>query len=122
MAYARLAFLEEMKNNISGSIAVLEKGLNYGIQDPDYVFQLGRYYFNRAQKGDYTLAEAAFRKSIILQPNYSDAIFSLGLLYEKVGNTGAALEMYRKVLDLNPGNTDIKKKINGLSGGVEEKK
>ncbi|MBI5022789.1 MAG: tetratricopeptide repeat protein [Candidatus Magasanikbacteria bacterium] len=122
MAYVRLAFMEEMKNNISGSIAVLEKGLNYGIQDPGYVFQLGRYYFNRAQKGDYTLAEAAFRKAIILQPNYSDAIFSLGLLYEKTGNTSVALEMYRKVLDLNPGNLDIKKKINALSGGGEDKK
>lgn len=119
MAYVRLAFLEEMKNNLSGSVAILEKGLNYGIQDPGYVFQLGRYYFNRAQKGDYAMAEAAFRKAVILQPNYSDAIFSLGLLYEKVGNTGAALEMYRKVLDLNPGNPDIKKKINGLSGGGE---
>ena len=102
MAYVRLAFLEEMKNNINGSITVLEKGLNYGIQDSGYVFQLGRYYFNRAQKGDYALAEAAFRKAVILQPNYSDAIFSLGLLYEKIGNTGAALEMYKKVLDLNP--------------------
>lgn len=122
MAYVRLAFLEEMKNNIGGSISVLEKGLNYGIQDSGYVFQLGRYYFNRAQKGDYALAEAAFRKAVILQPNYSDAIFSLGLLYEKIGNTGAALEMYKKVLDLNPGNPDIKKKINALSGGGEEKK
>lgn len=122
MAYIQLAFLEEMKNNLSGSVAALEKGLNYGIQDPGYVFQLGRYYFNRAQKGDYALAEAAFRKAIILQPNYSDALFSLGLLYEKVGNTGAALEMYKKVLNLNPGNPDIKKKIDRLSGGVEEKK
>lgn len=122
VAYARLAFLEEMKNNINGSIAALEKGLNYGLQDPGYVFQLGRYYFNRAQKGDYGLAEAAFRKALILQPNYSDALFALGLLYEKVNNTSAALEMYKKVLNLNPGNPDIKKKIDQLSGGGEEKK
>lgn len=122
IAYVRLAFLEEMKNNLNGSVAALEKGLNYGIQDPGYVFQLGRYYFNRAQKGDYSLAEAAFRKAIILQPNYSDALFSLGLLYEKINNTSAALEMYKKVLNLNPGNPDIKRKIDRLSGGGEEKK
>lgn len=117
MAYVRLAILKEAQNDLSGAVAALERGLGYGRQDAGYVFQLGRYYFNRAQKGDYGLAELAYRRAIALNPNYSDALFGLALLYERTNNKGPALELYRRVLQLNPGNKDIKKKIDQLSGG-----
>ncbi len=117
MAYVRLAVLKEAQNDLNGAVAGMERGLSYGRQDAGYVFQLGRYYFNRAQKGDYGLAELAYRRAIALNPNYSDALFGLALLYEKTNNKGPALELYRRVLQLNPGNKDIKKKIDQLSGG-----
>lgn len=120
--YLRLAMLKETQNDINGAIAALEKGLNYGAQDPVYLFQLGRYYFNRAQKGDYDLAQMAFERAISLNPNYSDALYALALLFEKRGNSVEALKFYQKVLNLNPGNAEIKKKIDKLSGGGEDKK
>lgn len=116
VAYMRLAMMQDAQNDIGGAIATLEKGLNYGRQDASYVFQLGRYYFNRGQKNDLPLAELAFRRAIALNPNYSDALFSLGFLYEKQNFDAQALELYRKVLLLNPGNKDIKKKIDALIG------
>ncbi|MEK9183374.1 MAG: tetratricopeptide repeat protein [Patescibacteria group bacterium] len=120
--YLRLATLKEAQNDINGAIVALERGLGYGAQDPVYLFQLGRYYFNRAQKGDYDLAEMAFRRAVDFNPNYSDALFALGLFYEKRGDNNQALEWYKKVLILNPGNKDIKKKIDNLSSSPEEKK
>ncbi len=116
VAYMRMAMVQEAQNDISGAIATMEKGLNYGRQDTSYVFQLGRYYFNRGQKNDLPLAELAFRRAIALNPNYSDALFSLGFLYEKQNFDSQALQLYRRVLELNPGNKDIKKKIDALIG------
>ncbi len=115
-AYIRLAFLKETQNDLNGAVAAMEKGLNYGLQDAGYVFQIGRYYFNRNQKNDMAQAEAAFRRAIALNPNYSDALYALGLLYERNGNKGPALDLYRRVLNLNPGNKDIRKKVDSLSG------
>lgn len=124
IAYVRLALLHETQNKINDAIATLERGLNYGRQDAGYVFQLGRYYFNRNQKDDYGLAELAFRRAIALNPNYSDALFSLAYLYEKTGHKSEALQLYKRVLELNPDNKDLKAKISGLSSAPapEEKK
>lgn len=113
-AYVRLAFLKEAQNDVNGAVAALERGLNFGRQDAGYVFQLGRYYFNRNQKGDDGLAELAYRRALALNPNYSDAMFALAVLYEKTNHKGPALELYRRVLELNPGNKDVKSRIDSL--------
>lgn len=115
-SYLRLSFLKEEQRDISGAIATLEKGLAYGRQDALYVFHLGRYYFNRNQKGDWGLAEIAYLRALALNPNYSDALYALALLYERTDHKPQALELYRRVLQLNPGNKDIKNKIESLSG------
>lgn len=116
-SYLQLSFLKEEQKDISGAIATLEKGLAYGRQDATYVFHLGRYYYNRNQKGDWGLSEIAYLRALALNPNYSDALFALALLYERTDHKPQALELYRKVLQLNPGNKDIKNKIESLSGG-----
>lgn len=115
IAYVRLALLSESQNNVNDAISALERGLNYGRQDAGYIFQLGRYYFNRNQKDDYGLAELAFRRAIALNPNYSDALFSLAYLYEKTNHKSEALQLYKRVLELNPDNKDLKAKISSLS-------
>lgn len=114
VSYLRLSLLQEAQNNIDEAIVALERGLVYGRQDAGYVFQLGRYYFNRRKKGDDGVAELAFRRAIALNPNYSDALFALALLYEKTGNKSQALQLYKRVLELNPNNKDLKAKINSL--------
>ncbi|KKR49130.1 MAG: Tetratricopeptide [Candidatus Magasanikbacteria bacterium GW2011_GWC2_40_17] len=115
LVYIRLAFLYESQDNLNSSIATLEKGLSYGVNNPEYLFQLGRYYFNRNGKGDYANAELALRKALSLNPNYSDALFALAYLYEKTGNKSVALELYKQVYELNPGNKDLVQKINSLN-------
>jgi tetratricopeptide (TPR) repeat protein len=53
-----------------------------------------------------------------LQPNYSNALYSIGLLYETRGDKATALKYYYKVKDLNPNNQDILNKIKSLMGGA----
>ena len=51
-----------------------------------------------------------------LFPNHSNSIYSLGLAYQKKGDNAKALEMFKKVLELNPGNQEIQDMINQVSG------
>ena len=52
--------------------------------------------------GDVTGAEASFRKSIQLAPNFAEAHANLGLLLDRQGVTDAAEVYYRRSIELNP--------------------
>lgn len=117
--YVLLASTYEAQNNIDKSIETMERGLPIGRNDATYVFQTGRYYFNRHKDNDWPLSELAWRRAIALNPNYSDALFALALLYERTGNKAPALQLYKRVLELNPGNTQVRNKINGLGEGEQ---
>ena len=54
----------------------------------------------------------AFKKAIALQPNYADAIYALGLLYEKNNIKKEALALFQRALELVPGNQELKTRIN----------
>ncbi|MBI5230046.1 MAG: tetratricopeptide repeat protein [Candidatus Magasanikbacteria bacterium] len=114
--YVLLAATYEAQNNIDKAIETMERGLPIGRNDAMYVFQTGRYYFNRHRDNDWPLSELAWRRSIALNPNYSDALFALALLYERTGNKTPALQLYKRVLELNPGNAQIRNKVDGLGG------
>ncbi|HBW74098.1 MAG: SLEI family protein [Candidatus Magasanikbacteria bacterium GW2011_GWA2_45_39] len=115
--YVLLAATYEAQNNIDKAIETMERGLPIGRNDATYVFQTGRYYFNRHKDNDWPLSELAWRRAIALNPNYSDALFALALLYERTGNKTPAFQLYKRVLELNPGNAQIRNKVEGLGGG-----
>jgi tetratricopeptide (TPR) repeat protein len=48
---------------------------------------------------------------IAVSPLNANALYSLGLSLEWQGKSGEALAYYKKVLNLNPDNAEIKKKI-----------
>ena len=83
-------------------------------QNPELLFNVARLFYNRNQGGDMDRAEQLWLHAVQLAPNYSNALYSLGLLYEKKGDRGKALEYYKKVKELNPGNADIGKKVRDL--------
>ncbi|MCX6779514.1 MAG: tetratricopeptide repeat protein [Candidatus Magasanikbacteria bacterium] len=115
LGYVNLAALNEAQDNMNAAVSSLERGLAYGSNNAEYLVYLGRYYFNRAAKNDYGMAELAFKKAIILNPNYSDALYSLAYLYEKQGFKSQSMELYRRVLELNPNNKEIMQKVGEVS-------
>jgi tetratricopeptide (TPR) repeat protein len=52
-----------------------------------------------------------------LAENYSNAMYFLGLTYDKLGDKQKALEQFQKVSDLNPDNADVKKIVSNLQAG-----
>lgn len=115
IGYLQLAALNEAQKNLPGAISIMERGLTYGVNNAEYLLYLGQYYLNSGTTKDYALAESAFKKAIVLNPNYSNALYALAYLYEKTGFKNQAVELYQRVLDLNPDNSNIIKKIESLN-------
>ena len=116
IAYMRLALINAQQNNdLDAAIAAMEEGLKYGgLENAQYLAQTGMYYFNRNKEGDYPIAEIAFRRALALNPDYADALFALAILYETTDHEDAALPLYERVLELNPGLENLKQKIQSL--------
>ncbi len=122
--YVALSLLEEGSGNVASAIEYMAAAASIAPNDPVNVYNLGRLYYNRNQGDDLARAEQLFLLSAALNPNYADALWSLGLLYERRKNDSEALKYYRKVQALNLGNVDVKAKIQSLLGPLsdEEKK
>lgn len=109
------ALLLEKQGKLSEAVAILNKIL----QTPnlpagfvvDTLFQLGRISYNT---NDYQRAQEVLEKVIEFDPNHSNAHLALGLTYEKIGETSKARTEYKKVLDLNPGNKEVMKRLENL--------
>jgi len=123
---------QEMKPNYIE--AFLLEALTYEQEDPDEVisklkdvelkfpldrdvkYQLGRLYYNQDETD---LANSYFIETIQIDPNYSNAYYSLALLYEKKEEPETAIALLQRVLELNPGNQEVLQKIEELESQVK---
>lgn len=117
LAYSTLSQLDELEGKSNEAIEHMSVAAALSQNDPVLIFNLGRLYYNRAKQDDLLRAEQLYILALSLNPNYADALWSLGVLYERQGRASDALQLYRRVEQLNPGNTEVKKKINRLIGG-----
>ncbi len=69
-------------------------------------------YITLVLENDPNQALAYFNKSIELNPEYVDAIYNRGLIYEQNGDAHSARQEYRKVLKMQP---DHEKAISGMN-------
>ena len=79
--------------------------------DPEVYYDQGRIYFSRK---NYDLAINKFSQVIKHIPNHSNALYSMGLALEELGEKEEALKYFKKVLELNPNNEEIEKQIQSL--------
>ncbi|MFA7654095.1 MAG: tetratricopeptide repeat protein [Candidatus Magasanikbacteria bacterium] len=117
-SYISLANAYEQKRDIEKAVEAYKTIMPYAMDNSEALFNFGRLLYNRNKTTDRSDAEKLWLESVRIQPSYSNALYSLGLLYESKGDRARALEYYYKVKDLNPGNKDIASKISGMVGGV----
>ncbi|MBI2038144.1 MAG: tetratricopeptide repeat protein [Candidatus Magasanikbacteria bacterium] len=118
-AYVTLSSAYELNKETDKAIEVYKNLLQSGAgNNPEILFNFGRLLYNRGTRADKNDAEKLWLEAVKLQPSYSNALYSLGLLYENRGDKAKALEYYYKVKDLNPNNKDIIDKIKSLLAGV----
>jgi len=117
-AYVSLTGAYESNKELDKAIEVYRNILPLGANNSEILFNFGRLLYNRGQKDDKADAEKLWLGAVRIQPNYSNALYSLGLLYESYGDKTKALEYYYKVKELNPDNKDIVAKIKSLVVGA----
>jgi len=113
-AYQSLAALYERHNQIDKAVAVYQQMVDKNIEPARALYEQGRLVFNRNKGDDITRAEQLWLSAIEKDPTYANALYSLGLLYERLGNRAEALTYFRRVQSLNPFNEDVKDKIQSL--------
>ncbi|TAN34265.1 tetratricopeptide repeat protein [Patescibacteria group bacterium] len=116
VAHGGLALAYEADKQYDSAIESYRNALSLNPANSELIFNLGRLLYNRNKGADRAAAEKLWLEAVRLQPNYSNALYSLGLYYENLGNKTAALQYYYKVKDLNPDNKDITAKIKSLVG------
>ena len=78
-------------------------GSSYVTQD----IYLAHQGFVELSKGNYSVAEANLLVSLDIKPNNPYSLLNLGAVYQDTGRTWQAVEMYEKLLELNPEQTAI---------------
>lgn len=72
--------------------------------------------YQHLAKGDYEKARPFFNSAIDKFPDNAHALYNLGIVNEMTGNRIAAVELYEKVILLNPEATIPEVILNGVSG------
>jgi tetratricopeptide (TPR) repeat protein len=118
VAYVSLSALLESQERYDQAIAVYQPIFRLVEQNPEALFTLGRLFYNRQSEDDLQRAETVLVQAIAQSPNYANARFILGLVYEARGNRQAAIEQYTVVAEQNPDNADVAAKLQSLRAPV----
>ncbi len=87
---------------------------NNSDNDVGILFQLGLLHY---QAGRFNESKDLFEDVIQLTPDYSNALYFLGLIYDKQNNKKEALELFSRIAKLNSDNEEIKNIIINLENG-----
>lgn len=117
-AYVALSGAYEANKEMDKAVDTYKNVISVASDNPEALYNYGRLLYNRNTGSDRSDAEQLWLQAVKIQPDYSNALYSLGLLYEIKGDKAKALEYYYKVKDLNPDNKDITAKIKALVGGT----
>ena len=77
---------------------------------------LSEHGFAALSSSDYSEAEAYLLVSLDINPNNPYTLLNLGVVFQDTGRTKEAIQMYQKVLDLNPEGTVVQSNREGYSG------
>ena len=113
-AYIDLALLYESQNKLTEAINTYAPIYPAIENNVEALFNLGRLFYNRGEDQDFDKAKQLFERVISIEPNYSNALFSLGLIAERNGQTEAAKGYFSKALELNPDNQELKDRLKKL--------
>ena len=104
------------KNNYREALELLY-GLLEEYQNSQLYYEVGRLHFNL---GELDLAKNSFLRVLEFAPGHSNALYSLGLIYEIITEFDLALDYFNQALLLNPNSEELINKIKNLSEIVAE--
>ncbi|OGZ27897.1 MAG: hypothetical protein A2365_00960 [Candidatus Nealsonbacteria bacterium RIFOXYB1_FULL_40_15] len=113
-AHFQMARIFSEQGRTAEMISSLEKAGGSDPNDPVLAYQLGLVYY---QKKDYERAKKELERAVVLRPAYSNALYFLGICYYELNNKDVAIAVFRKILELNPGNDIATKVLDNMEHG-----
>ncbi len=93
-SYVRL----EVLPNLEDALSAAKLAVQYAPKNPDAQYTLGLIYEKR---GQYAEAERAMRESLVVNPDYADVYFSLGILYaDEMKDQSKSIDAFTRYLEL----------------------
>ena len=90
--------LLEVLPDLADALSAAKLAAQYAPKNPDSQYTLGLIYEKR---GQYTEAERAMREALVVNPNYMDVYFSLGILYaDAMKDQSKSVEAFTHYLEL----------------------
>ncbi len=90
--------LLEVLPSLDDALSVAKLAVQYAPTNPDSQYTLGLIYEKR---GQFAEAERAMREALVVNPNYVDVYFSLGLLYaDEMKDQPKSVEAFTRYLEL----------------------
>ncbi len=114
LAHFELALIFERLGQTEEAISRMENSKVFAPRDIGVAFQLGVLYYKTSQ---FDKAEAELVRAIVLDTNFSNARYFLGLLYDREGNKEGAMDQFEKIAELNPNNDLVKQILANLKVG-----
>lgn len=114
-AFMLMARVHEVEGNLDAAVLRAGDAVRFAPNSVEALYEFGRLSYNRGTPDDMARAEQIFQAILQVDPNYVNALFSLGLLHERHGEVGRALNLYRRVAELAPANAEIRERIRALS-------
>jgi cytochrome c-type biogenesis protein CcmH/NrfG len=115
-AFMLMARVHEVEGNLDAAVLRAGDAVRFAPNSVEALYEFGRLSYNRGTPDDFARAEQIFQVILQVDPNYVNALFSLGLLAERRGEVRHALNLYRRVAELAPQNAEIRERIRALSG------
>jgi len=110
----QIAMVYQAQGKTTEELQALEDAKKSSPNDVGLAFQIGIIYY---QQKDYQKAKTELERALGLNSNYANAIYFLGLTYDKLGLKDQAIVQISKVFEANPNNAELKKVLDNLNAG-----
>ena len=84
--------------------------------DVGSLFQLGFLYY---KNGQFSESRIVLERAVGISPNYSNARYFLGLIYDRQGDRDSAIIQFVQIENLNPDNAEVKQILANLRAKKE---
>ena len=109
-----LSQIEAKEGNLKEAILKAEQSAVSLPNNPSILFQLGLLNY---QNKTFNNAKSAFESAVAINPEFANARYFLGLIYDKLGEKNKAIEQFEIIKKTNPDNQEIDKILKNLTEG-----
>jgi len=113
-AHILLVSIYEQQGKSEEAIKNIESSRNVTDNNPGLLFQLGYLYY---RQNNVDKAQVEFQKAVNLVDSFANAHYFLGIIYDYRGQRALSIREFEKILQFNPGNSEIIQILGNLRNG-----